>query len=253
MFPLLLAACAHERAPASDDLDGLVHYLYENYDDDRARREGMSALAEWMEGEGRVTADGLLLTPLTATEVAAVSRPERDTAVLIGVAFPWVSPHPLLEHGAITVEADQTWNSPSGYAAYTREVEDGDVSAYLLGEGRIRTTSEIDKKGAFGIHIPYLLDKDYAWVETDEGRALLARASVPEVGCAPSSANCLYQSFALDVFYSANADETLRLTAAYNELVTEVDALLTDEQRVGLMVSGLRDVMECTDDYLLER
>ncbi|MBN2799666.1 MAG: hypothetical protein JXX28_11010 [Deltaproteobacteria bacterium] len=248
----LLAGCAHERAPAPEDLDGLCHYLYAHYDEPRALSEGMENLGIWLDtaGRGEAAQDGMLLSPFTAEEVAAVARPDRDPQVLIGVALPWLSPHGVAEHGAVVSEYDQTWNNPGAYLYYNREVVGGDVGAFNRGGGRIDTASEIDMKGAFGVHIPYLLDKAYTWAELDQGTAFLARASVPEVGCAPSSDNCLYQSFALDFFYSPDGGDTLRLTAAWNELVSEADPFLTEEQRIGLMVSGLRDVFEGTDAYL---
>ena len=57
-------------------------------------------------------------------------------------------------------------------------------------------------------------------------------------------------SFSIDLWYGAEADETIRLTSTWNYLQTSVDSLLTEEFLVKTMVNGLQDVFTNTDAEL---
>ena len=63
--------------PAPDDLDGMSHFLFVNWDDDKQLSAGMSALGPWLDTEGRTeesTSFGFVLTDLTPEEVTDPNR-----------------------------------------------------------------------------------------------------------------------------------------------------------------------------------
>ena len=256
LSPLLFcAACAKTRDPAPEDVDGLSIWLFRNFEDPEALAEGMNNLTTWLDVEGRTeeATEGFVLSDLTEEDVAAVTHPDRDLVVQIGVAVPGVSPWPLSGHAELITRADQLWNDHS-YDVYTREIVEGDADTWLSTHtGVIATKNTIDKSGGFGVHIPYILFKDFAWVTLpDDREAVVARSWIEESACAEGGSNCLWQSFSVDLWYGPNTDETIRMTSSWNELQTTADSFLTDEQRIGLMVNGVHDIFENTDAVLAE-
>lgn len=253
----LLSACARERPPAPDDLDGMSHFLFVNWNDDKQLSAGMSALGPWLETEGRTeesTSFGFLLSDLVAEEVTETPHSDYDLELLIGVALTGISPFSIEEHGALITLKDQTWNSPKTYIQYDRFLVEGSVEDFVAPSGVVRTENNIDKSGPLGIHIPYFLNKDFKWVETESGKpAIVARSWVETEGCSGSDGkgkNCVSLSFSIDLWYASEAQETIRLTSTWNYLQTSVDDLLTEEFLVKTMTDGLQDVFENTDDVL---
>jgi hypothetical protein len=250
----LLAACAHERDPAPEDMDGVVSWLFRNFEAEDGIAEGMDNLAPWLDTEAgtEAAADGFVLSDLTDLDVLDVPHPDGDLSVMIGVAVPQISPFPIGDHAALLVMTDQIWNDPGTYETYTRTITEGDPDAFAAGTATlIRTVNDIDKKGAFGVHIPYTLFKDYRWVTTaDDRQAIVGRSWVEEASCADGGNNCLNQSFSIDLFFESADGQTIRTTASWNDLVTEADAFLSDDQRIGLMVNGMHDIFDNTDEFL---
>jgi hypothetical protein len=254
LAPLTLVACAHAREPAPEDVDGLSRWLFQHFDDEVMLQEGMTNLAPWLAAEGgsEASLDGYVLSDFTAEELVAVTYPDRDLTAMVGVAVPAVSPFDVLAHAELIVLTDQLWNDPSTYEVYERAIT-GDAEAFAAGSGRITTLNTVDKKGAFGVHIPFTLFKDFAWVPVEgAGSAVVARSWVEEESCAEGGSNCLFLSFSVDLWYGNVPGSTIRMTSSWNELKTAADGLLSDEERVGLMVNGVHDIFENTDELLLE-
>lgn len=257
LLPVLVSfGCAKNRDPAPEDMDGIVRWLFRNYDDPEVFEEGLENLAPWLDGDARSeeAQEGLVLSDMAVEDVAAVDRPDDDLTEMIGVAVPGVSPWPILAHAELLTRADQTWNDTT-YDVYTREIVEGDVDAFLAGSGRIRTVNDIDKSGGFGVHIPYTLYKDYQWGALPDGSTgVVSRSWTAEPACAEGGENCLWQSFSVDLFYAPDpsANETIRMTASWNELETTADAFLSDDARIGLMALGIQDIFENTDELLAE-
>ena len=251
---LLLMACAHQREPAPEDVDGLSRWLFANYDDPELLGEGMANLAPWLVADAgsETSQDGYVLSDFTAEELIAVTYPDRDLTAMVGVAVPGVSPFDVVDHAGLIVLADQIWNEPTSYEVYDRVLTEGDGAAFAAGAGRIKTTNTIDKKGAFGVHIPYVLFKDFAWVPVEgAGNAIVARSWVAEESCADDGdTNCLFLSFSVDLWYGHEPGETIRMTSSWNELKTSADSILSDDDRIGLMVNGVHDIFENTDERL---
>ena len=252
-----MAACAKERPPAPDDLDGMSHFLFKYWEDEDQLRDGMTALGGWLETNGRdeeATHFGFVLTGLTPEEVVETPHPDHGLDRLIGVALTGVSPFSVEAHGELIVLEDQRWKSAKTYIEYERTLIEGTAGSFVPPNGLVRTHNFIDKSGPFGIHIPYELNKNFRWVVTDEGKqAVIARSWVDTEGCNGADGdgkNCVSLSFSIDLWYGSAEDETIRLTSTWNYLRTSVDELLTDEFLVKTMVNGLQDVYTNTDAVL---
>jgi len=258
VLSLCFLGCAKTRDLAPEDLDGLSHYLYANWDDQEALAEGMTNLAEWLETEGRqetATEEGYVLTDLTSDELVETAHPDHPLEDMIGVAVTGISAFDIDLHGELITRADQRWNSEKTYIQYDRVVEEGDTDAFIQGDSLIRTVNTIDKSGAFGVHIVFELNKDYRWVTTaDQRQAIIARSWISEIGCANEGEgnNCVNLSFSIDLFYSSDDNETLRMTSSWNHLSTSIDNLLTEEFLIMQLANGIIDIYENTDELLLE-
>ncbi len=253
LFSLLLAAaCVPTRAPAPEDLDGLLHFLYQNHEDPEAVVDGLTNLGEWLEVEGRTeeAREGWRVTPLTEEVVADVDRPPGDLDEAQGVAVAAVSPFSIEAHAAAIVLEDQIYTDPGSYDRYVRHLVEGDPAAFTDAAGHVRTENDIDKT-TVNVTIPYWLYKDFQWVDLDDGRrAILSRSWIAEGSCGQQGNNCLHQSYSVDLWYADTAEDTLRLTSTWNDVESVIDAFLTEDQKVAVAVNGMLAIFESTDDFL---
>lgn len=248
----LLAGCARTRAPAPDDVDGLLHWVYRHHDDPELLAEGMANLGTWLETTGRTEAatEGYRVTPLAPEDVAALDRPDRALQDASGVAVAAVSVHPLEPHAEITTLPDQLYNNPGGYDRYDRAVVEGDPEAFVTCDSDLDTINDIDKT-TVGVRIPYVLHKDFHWVHLDERRsAFVGRSHIAESSCSDNERNCLYQSYSVDIWYRHGTGDTVRMTSTWNEITSVADAFLSEDQQVAVAVDGMLDIFENTDLYL---
>lgn len=246
--------CARERDPAPDDLDGLARYLFRNWEDAEAVYEGIGNLAPWLRDQGlsEEAQEGYLLSKLTEAEVADVQRPlSQPLSEAIGVGQTGTSSFSLEDHAPLMVRSDQTWNEPSTYEHYVRQVVEGDPDSFSSGHGMIRTFNDIEKSGAFGVTIPFEQNKDYRWVSHEEfGDSVVGRSWVEQSYCSENGKNCVMQSFSIDLFHQLDDGRSVRLIAGWTEVRTEVDALVTQDFLVQQMVDGNQDIMEATEEEL---
>lgn len=253
---LLLLACAKERDPAPPTLDARTHEVFRTWDDPVAFPLAVIGLAGWMDEEGRsdLAWEGLRLTNLTEDDVAAVSVPDgADLGDHVGIANAGPSTFPVEVHGAAVTEADQVWNDPSSFDQYDRSPIDGDAELFADGEGFFKSENTIIKRGAFGVTIPYDLRKDYRWADLGDGRsAFVARHFVAVPGCSDNGANCVNQTFGIDVFVQ-DGNETLRLLTNWLHVTTSADGLLSEDARIGLIAEGNQDLLLKADEELQRR
>ncbi len=251
-----LAGVGCKKTPeAPRNLDQLSHDVYLHYDDPSALAVDVGDMLDTvLDLVGSEEAEkGFTLTDLSPDEVVAVDHPEdRDFSLLIGAAVMGFSTFPPADHAISMTESSQTWNDPHTYNRYDRVIVRGDADAFADGSGRIDTENDIEKAGAFGVTIPYDLMKDFQWVRTSAGDAVIARSWVEEHGCSENGKNCVMSSFSLEFYYPDpnNASGALRLTSTWIDLVTEADSLLTEEYSLDLLVNGIYDIFENTDAHL---
>ena len=252
LLSLFVLACAKERPPAPADLDRLIREAYRDYDVPDLVAPHADAIGAWLARSGgeEVAWEGMRIGNLSEGELSGVVVPDgTDLTAHRGVATAYQSLHDIDAHAGLAVAADQTWADPATFERYERRVIEGDREAFAAGEGAIRTENTIEKSGAFGILIPYTLRKDFRWVEGEEGRSLLARWWLLSPGCSDNGKNCVLQSFGLEIW----VDRPLgahRLLTNWIEVVTEADALLSEDARIGLIATGNQDLLLATDEHL---
>ena len=255
LLPLIalgLGACAKEREQAPRALDDIVHALFADFEDADAMVQDADDLSAWLdtEGDSDTLWDGLRLTNLSSREVSDVDHASAQVELSqhIGLANGAPSAFSPLDHAARVPDADQTWTDPDGFTAYERANTDGDAAAFAAGGGVLRTRNTVTKKGGFGIAIPFELHKDYRWVEADRD-VLVARSWVAEPGCSDNGKNCVMQSFGVDA-YVRDGDASLRLYAVWLELVTEVDAFLSEDGRVAMLAESNQTILDTAEQAL---
>ena len=256
LLVLTIAACAREREQAPRSLDELTHAVYRSFEDP-VDPDDLTDLEEWVLAEGSSEAawDGLRLTNLVPEDVVGIDIPEgTDLTAHVGMATARLSPFSAAAHAALIIEADQRWTDPKTFERYEREILEGDTDAFSAGDDDIRTLNRIEKSGSFGVLIPYELRKDYSWYTLESGaRVLLSRNWVSEPGCTENGKNCVLQAFGLDSFWEIDEDTSVRLFTNWLLVTTEVDSLISEEARIGLIANGNQDIFEATDAELERR
>ncbi len=246
--------CSGKTEVAPRDLEQIMLDMYAHYDDPAALALDIAELEPFLEGEGRTerATEGYTVVDLSDAQTAGVDHPDRDYATLVGAIVGGMSSFPPIDHGVSALEPDQIWNDPKTLEKYVRTVLSGDADLFADGEGRVNTTNDIEKSGAFSVSIPYILLKDYQWVPSSDGSdVLVARSWVEERGCSENGSNCVEASFSLEVFYpDAPTDGSVRVTVSWIDLVTQADSLLTEEARLDLLVNGQADIFAAMDAHL---
>lgn len=256
LIAAVATGCARTREPAPQDLDGLVHYLFRNFEDPVALQDAMENLTPWLEDVGRTEAaqEGFVLTSLAELDVAAFEHPDRNLGDAIGVVVGGVSPFTVHEHAEAILLDDQVFTDPTSYSYFDREIVEGDPIGFAACADLVRTHNLVEKT-KMGVTIPYELEKDFRWVELgdepdDQRTAIVAVAWVPESACNEGGGNCVNQSFSMEVYYDQGLGDTVRLMASYNEVKTSADSILTFDAKVAIAVNGIRSIFESTDAFL---
>lgn len=256
LIALLALGCAKEREAAPRTLDDVAHAVFRDFEDPIALDIAVVQLAAWLadEGDSEEAWEGLRLTNLASDDIAGLDVPaETDLDLHVGIGTAAPSPHPLDGHAALIVEPDQTWTDPGSFDVYSRTVVDGDAEAFETGPAVVRTENTIVKSGALGVTIPYELRKDYRRLALSSGgSAVVGRNWLTEAGCSDNDKNCVLQSFGIDTFI-ASGTSTRRLYVGWLEVRTEVDGLMSEDARIGLIALGNQDIFEATDEELARR
>ena len=121
-----LFACAAPRDPAPEDLEGLTRYLYTHWNEPELVSEGMTNMAIWLSGEGQTEKaqnEGYVLAPLDEEVLGDIVYPTRTPLdQMAGAAITRNSPFSIEQHASVMIEKDQSWNAPSKYELYDREI-----------------------------------------------------------------------------------------------------------------------------------
>lgn len=250
---VLLIGCARKRADAPEDMESIARFLYQGFDDDRAVEDGLENLVDWMlvNMDTEEAQRGYRLTQLTEEDTAGVQHPGEPHEELLGAAVVGVSPYGLQTHARTMVLPDQVYMNPGNLDYYDRAV-DGDDDGFVGGVGRIDTTNDVQTV-SFGIRIPYLLFKDYRWIESDFGQAIIARHWIAASGCNAGGDNCLIQNFGEDIWIDLDSrTDTLRFTATWSEVDSPAQAFITEQMQIGALANGMVRVYENTDAFIAD-
>jgi hypothetical protein len=263
---LLLSAsvgCAKTRTPADDDIDGLMRYMFQNWEESERIDAAMTNLARWMASTGKedeAMNDGFVLDALTAEQIGPLEYETERVPLerLVGAVATGDSVWSIDHHAELLPMEDQTWNAPGNYRTYDRTVIEGSPDLFLAPTAAqerflIRTTNDV-VQSRLGVSIPYVLRKDYRWVTTHDGaRAVVGRTWAPTYGCSSNDGeggNCLELSFSVDLFLEQDDGTTQRLTASWSRLSLIIELPLNIQ--IQTLVNGMRNVFRDTDSFLEE-
>lgn len=244
------AGCSKERDPAPTDMQELAAYLFANWEDPEVLPEAMTNLGAWLAAniDTDEAKDGFALSPIDPASIAEVTHPARDPSQLLGATGAARSPFPIFDHAGYIVLDDQVFSNPGTYLAYARDLVEGDADAFVAGSGLVRTDNAVTTS-SLGIDIPYLLNKDYRWVDaTDGARAILARSWVEARSCNDGGGNCLEQSYSIDLFFAHTENETWRMTATWSEITTTLP--VTEDLLTATLAIGIQNVFRHSDAFL---
>jgi len=254
----LVVASTGCKAPpeAPTELNELSAYLFRNYEaeDDRVLPLGLANLYEFFEDVDLDVKYGdrsYSLTPLTEDDID-VPHPDRDLSLAMPIAQVVASEFTPEEHATVMVLEDQTMVEPASPEQYTREFLDPeDPTCFLTRDCPvIRTLCDIRKQNAI-MDLPYLMHKDFQWVEMcepgSEEWAILARAWVEDHVEGSGGDVHMHQSFSIDVFLRDGDDGVIRYLALWTEV--EIPGV-GDSSIAGTTKYGMHKMFKATDDYL---
>ncbi len=228
----------------------LVGFLFQHWEDEETVEEGFANLAAFVRDEidSDEAEEGWQLETLAQVEADAVAHADISFDNLIGAAAAARSPFTVDEHVATFGMKDQVWGNPTNWKSYTRHVVEGKIADFKNREGVLRTENDVETS-LIGINIPYVLFKDFRWVEGDGDDDVLGRSWIAEISCNDGGGSCVNLSFSIDV-WQGEGDETMRFTATWSDVESVIDP--GDDFLIASLAAGIRSVFQHTDEFLAE-
>jgi len=132
---LVMTAACKKVEPAPTDLDGLVHYLWQNFDEaeDAELAQAAVNLHDVVGGDTMAEVSDGTISALDAAEVAQVGRDDADPAQAQGIYMtrPGICSLDTLVDVLVVAEQDVLY--PGNYDSYTRSYDE-DVDAFVAGD-----------------------------------------------------------------------------------------------------------------------
>jgi len=257
MTLLLLSACADPEEAAAEFSDA-ARYGLEHFDDEEANAVAapILALEEQIYGtldmESTVSADrALSIEVLTGDEITAIDHPDRDPALAVPpMALARISAFPISEHVRVAMRDDLSPMEPNSPNRYARTLTDGADCWADRGCLFLRTTNDVLKENAL-MQVGYRLDKDYRWVDLEDGRwAVAARSWMPDSATGEDGGTTLWQSYTFEIFVPRDDGGTLRLMALWAETELSVDP--GEDVIEATQLVGIDDIFKTHDEWLSE-
>lgn len=245
---LLLLGCTATK-PVPQDLDGLAHWFWQNYEAG-SDEEVAAATVALHAAVGGDTLDGATtgsLTDLDAAEVALVDlRWTPDPAAARGVVLINPVPCSLAALEPILYDLEQDALYPGTYDAYTR-VYTSDFDAYVAREvPHLSWRSDITATILGATYTEEVLG-GLRWSPAVEGVSgawgpvLMGRAYIPEPAVFESDGKSFDQDYQLEVWWERAPGEVVHFYAVWRQgdygagLTSDSDAV------AGLLLDGLED------------
>ncbi len=239
-FILLACKAPPELSPAT--LDDLSRVALKNFDAE-SEPEDIDALLEWLVTHDTPESNGWFLEAIRAEDVVGLELdPDIDIHDLEeggemetgGAGVIDVVDGDLDGYASASMEEDQSF-AHSTYKQWTRVILSGED--FLDGGDHMTTDNIVEKSGPFGIVIPYSMFKDFRWVETSHGTAMIARSWVPESGFAEGGENGILCGWTIEVWLQQDGG-VLWYNSSWSRLKTIVDGLVTEEQLLTELIKG---------------
>jgi len=251
---LLFLACKHptEASPATlDDLSGVA---LRNFDEG-SEEEDVQNLLDWLLSHEVPDTNGWFLDPIRAEDVVGLElEPDIDIHDLEeggemetgGAGVIDTVDGDVDGYASAAMETDQSFADPT-YKEWTRTILTGED--FMDGGAHMTTDNHVEKSGPFGIIIPFNMFKDFRWVETSEGPAMIARSWVPESGFGSDGKNGILCGWTIELWVPQE-DGVLWYNASWSRLKTIVDDIASEEMMLNELIKGTLDYYEGTEAHI---
>ena len=252
MFAATLAGCTRPpEAPA--ELNELSAYLYRSWgaENEAEREVGLDSLIDFLEGvdlEGALNDRSWELTPLTPDDLWDIRWPEeRDPADVLGVAVARQSTWAPDAHAMLQIQEDQLPAEPSANS-YVRSIDISDPTCFPEQSCEvIFTVNEVTRQNLL-ISVDFTLYKDFRWVETSRGPAMMGRSYVDQVWVGNGGNNSILQSYSCDIWLPDGNGGAWR----YQTLWSESDVAASDALTIATLKASIDNILETGDEVITE-
>ena len=250
---IFLAGCAGDISPGPQSLDEALSQTFRSFE---SESEDLSVGAEVIAGvlaDVDLTSNDLedrsfSVEALIEEDLADVPHPDRSPDAAPGIVVARRSDFALDAHVGLQQMADQTPIEPGSPDHYDRTFTEGEACFADDGCAALRTTNDVTKKNLL-MEVSYTFDKDFRWVETEAGTAMVARSWLPE--SVWGSGGSILQAYTVEVWIP-DGDGTVRMISLWNE--TELTSVsVSDDLEMTFTRAGMDDVLRAADDWLAEQ
>lgn len=249
MILFLLSCSAPPQAPT--ELSELARFFFrEHHSADPELMAGgaanLAVILEEVDPEAPAMERSFSLAGLEESDVAGITRPDRNPADSDGLAVVDRSPWPLSEHLRYMVLDDLVETSLTA-SVYDRGFDVDDPDCFLQRACEAMRTENLIYRDTLLLKVEYTLHKEYRWISSEgRGDAVIARGWIEEEAHGENDANHIYQNYEVDVYLPSGQD-TLRLFAVW----TESDyAGLDPETAYNLSMTATADALKHLDQWI---
>jgi hypothetical protein len=246
---ILLIACANIE-PAPEDIDGLAHYLWQNYDNegDEELALGIENLHIAIDGDTLSEIHKGSISRLSSEELEAVGKNGGDAKRLHGVYFANIIPCSLEFAEESIYSTNQDELHPGDYVRYDRSYT-SDFDAYTAREENVlnwETNYEVDGLGYsyeawLDSSMRYLSNQDPEY--TTLGPAFFSRGLLREPAYfdEDSTDRGMIQDFQMEVYWERSPNELVHFYFIWREMIIFGDTDFSSETIQDFVLEGLSD------------
>ncbi|MBL91245.1 MAG: hypothetical protein CMH56_05450 [Myxococcales bacterium] len=256
VFLSALLSCAEPAPEAPDDIEELMGFLYEHYEDedDGALYNGLTKLGEWLaDDDNRAAAtEAFTFTELPETAVDDLDERERKTDKLKGHGVLTLSPHKVEDIATLLGSKEFENLYKDKYDEYERHFEmDTDCFADKTCDRVTGTIHAVSSWLGGAVSMTTDLEVGVRWVETDAGWMALNRSWLLR----PAFGSCC--DFVLEASYYIAAimpdgNGAMRMHASWAEL-DYGSVPIPEEEAASRALQTTIDDSANTDEYLSNR
>ncbi len=252
VFVLSVLACS-EPAVAPSEVQELTLWFFEQWDSEEpddleTAVANLLTFADGVDLEARWDERSYEVGALDPEVLDGKTEHGRDPTVALGVGVLYHSPNPLEEHLGLQFVVDQTPMEPSSPNYYQRTITEGEACFAARTCEVLRYENDILRENVL-YEVSYVMEKELMWVAVDgvSHEAMVGRSWMPESAHDEGKIS-LWQGYSIDLWVPY-AQGTLRYQVSWQE--TEMPGL-TWEQVSGVVASGIDDLFEAQDEYIVE-
>ena len=231
--------------PAPEDLDGLIHYFWNGFDEsDSTVQMGIVNFHDHIKGDDFSQIIDGSVTNLNTEQTAMVGKPDSITEKLSGVFFTNVVNCPLTSIEKNIYALNQEELHPNTYDEYNR-IHTSDVAAYEAREVNTISWETNYAISGFGYAYEAQVNGNLRYVSTQEespfGPVLLSISVLknPSYFDEDSDSRGMFQDFQMEMYYERAPGESIHLYAIWREMIMAGNIDFSSESAQRLVLDGL--------------